>query len=197
MSGCAKAAIIGGIVALVCVAGLGAVLLIAVGRGVDNLSENVVGDAGRPDSLPGGEDGYPGMLKQDRVAGADGTVELAGYTTSATGWARTTAESGQAVICGDVTMLSEARQADTNDPGDVLEVVGAQNWAILTPDGSEGLLSAETSDFDALANFAQGQLGGTSEGKVCFLDPQESGRYVVTWQPRLFNAARGVWLVKL
>jgi hypothetical protein len=197
LSGCAKAAIIGGIVALVCVVGVGAVLLIAVGRGVDNLSERVVGDEGRPDSLPEGEDGYPGMLEQDRVAGADGTVKLAGYTTTATGWARTTADNGQAIICGDVIVQSEERQADTADPDDVLEVVGVQNWTLLTPDGTEGSLSPETSDFDALANFAQGRLGGTSEGKVCFLDSQESGRHVVTWQPRLFNAARSVWLVEL
>jgi hypothetical protein len=197
MSGCAKAAIIGGIVFAVGVVGLGVLLVIAVGRGVDSVAENVVGDEGRPDSLPEGDAGYPGMLKQDRVAGEDGVVKLAGYTTTATGWARATAANGEAVVCGNVTMQSEEREANTDDPDDVLAVIGAQNWAVITPGGGSVPLSAETSDFDALANFAQGRLGGTTRGKVCFVDPREPGRYVVTWHPRLFNAARGVWLVRL
>jgi hypothetical protein len=173
------------------------VLVIAIGRGVDNVAENVVGDEGRPDSLPEGEAGYSGMLKQDRVAGGDGVVRLAGYTTTATGWARATTDAGDAIICGNVTMRSEEREANTNDPNDVLALVGMQNWAVIAPDGSSTPFSAETSDFNALANFAQGRLGGTSAGKVCFIDPGDTGRYVVTWHPRLFNAARGVWLVKL
>ena len=199
MSGCAKALIIGGIVAAVSVVGVIVLLVVVVGRGVDEVSKKVVGVAGRPASLPRGENGYRGMLQRDQVAGETGTVRLAGYTTTATGWSRTTTADGQAVICGDVTMRSPRKQGETNDVGDVLTVVGAENWTLLTPSGVEVQVSNPASDFDAwLANFlANGQIGGTAQGKVCFPDAGESGRYVVTWRPRLFNAARGVWLVRL
>ena len=198
MSGCAKALIIGGIVAAVGVVGLIVVLVVVVDRGVDKLNEQVVGVEGRPASLPDGHAGYPGMLKRDQVAGESGTVRLAGYTTTATGWARTTTEDGLAVICGDVTMRSPVKQGQTNDVGDVLAIVGAENWTLLTPGGAEEPVSSAASDFDALENFlTRGQLGGTARGKVCFPDAGESGRHVVTWRPRLFHAARAVWLTTL
>ena len=144
-----------------------------------------------------GENGYPGMLERDQVAGESGTVRLAGYTTTATGWARTTTDDGLAVICGNVTMRSPLKQGETNDVGDVLTIVGAENWTLLTPAGADVQVSSAASDFDALANFlARGQLGGTAQGKVCFRDAGESGRHVVTWRPRLFKAERAVWLVR-
>ena len=198
MSGCAKALIISGIVAAVAVVGVIVLLVVVVGRGVDRVSKKVVGVAGRPASLPGGEGGYRGMLTRDQVAGESGTVRLAGYTTTATGWARTTTAEGLAVICGDVTMRSPLKQGQTNDVRDVLTIVGAENWTLLTPGGTEEAVSSAASDFDALANFlSRGQLGGTAKGKVCFPDAGEKGRHVVTWRPRLFDAARGVWLVRL
>jgi hypothetical protein len=132
------------------------------------------------------------------VAGASGTVRVAGYTTTATGWARTTTDDGLAVICGDITMGSPLEQGETSDIGDVLAIVGAESWTLLTPRGADVQVSSAASDFDALANFlSRGQLGGTAQGKVCFPDAGESGRHVVTWRPHLFNAVRGVWLVKL
>lgn len=198
MSGCAVALIVGGIMAVLGVVGVIVLLVLAVGRGVEHINNSVVGVEGRPTSLPRGESGYPGMLEQDHVAGASGTVRLAGYTTTAKGWARTTSQSGAAVICGNVTMQSQERQGQTNDPGDVLEIVGAQNWTLVNPDGSEAAVVAEASDFDALANFAvEGRVGGARQGRVCFVDTGDSGRHVVTWRPRLFNAARGVWLVRI
>ncbi len=198
MSGCAKALIVGGIVAAVAVVGVIVLLVVVVGRGVDTLNKKVVGVAGRPASLPAGEKGYPGMLKRDRVAGENGAVRLAGYTTTAAGWARTRTTDGTAVICGDVTMHSPLKQGETSDVGAVLAVVGAENWSLLTPSGVDESVSSGASDFNALANFlARGQVGGTARGKVCFPDPGESGRHVVTWRPRLFNAERAVWLVKL
>jgi hypothetical protein len=198
MSGCAKGLIIGSIVAAVGVVGVIVLLVVVVGRGVDQVSKKVIGVAGRPASLPGGERGYRGMLKRDQVAGESGTVRLAGYTTTATGWARTTTDDGLAVICGNVTMRSPLKQGETNDVGDVLTNVGAQNWTLLTPRGADVQVSTAASDFDALANFlSRGQVGGTAQGKVCFPDAGESGRHVVTWRPRLFNAERGVWLVRL
>jgi hypothetical protein len=198
MSGCAKALIVGGIVAAVGVVGVIVLLAVVVGKGVDKLNRNVVGVAGRPPSLPTGEKAYPGMLKSDRVAGESGTVRLAGYTTTATGWARSTAEDGSAVICGDITMRSPLKQGATSDVGTVLAVVGAENWSLLTPGGTDESVSSAASNFDALANFlARGQVGGTAQGKVCFPDAGASGRHVVVWRPRLFNAERAVWLVKL
>ena len=198
MSGCAKALIIGGIVAAVGVVGVIVLLVVVVRKCVDEVSKNVVGVAGRPASLPRGENGYRGMLTRDQLAGESGTVRLAGYTTTATGWARATTADRLAVICGDVTVRSPLKQGETNDVRDVLTVVGAENWTLLTPGGTEEAVSSAASDFDALANFlSRGQLGGTAKGKVCFADAGEKGRHVVTWQPRLFNAARGVWLVRI
>ena len=150
MSGCAKALIIGGIVAAVSVVGVIVLLVVVVGRGVDEVSRKVVGVAGHPSVVARGEEGYRGMLQHDQVAGEIGTVRLAGYTTTATGWSRTTTAEGQAVICGNVTMRSPRKQGETNDVGDVLTVVGAQNWTLLTPRGVEVQVSSAASDFDTL-----------------------------------------------
>ncbi|MFI5042134.1 MAG: hypothetical protein ACHQNA_09850, partial [Acidimicrobiales bacterium] len=176
---------------------LGGIALVAlIGVGVSHVVHHVAGDAGRPASLPAGEPAYKDDRKQDQVAGSDGTAKLGSTQVTATNWARATAPStGTPLICGDVSVRRPP--AANNTPSQALQLAGNEAWTLESPSGGQTSLSSENSDNSALFNALAGANTGDFSGKVCFADPGESGRYVVLWQPDLFNARRAVWLVKL
>jgi hypothetical protein len=126
---------------------------------------------------------YAGRQKADKLAAADGSVQLSGYTTTVANVERTTDPLSRDLLCGDVTILnrdSDAQRYSTFD------------FRLQTPGGDVRDATITTGD-----GLDTGDLisGGTKTGKVCWEDPGQSGQYVVIWKPDVFNADRGIWLV--
>ncbi|MDP1792575.1 MAG: DUF4352 domain-containing protein [Acidimicrobiales bacterium] len=129
---------------------------------------------------------YPGQQNKDHVAGADGTVEFTGFTTTVKNIRRQASDNQflDDEICADVTMLNRDTKAQDYSEFD---------FKLQTPSGNVKSYELTNSTLDS------GQLvnGGTKSGTVCFTDPEESGQYIVIWKPDPFNADRGIWLVNL
>lgn len=180
-----------GIKVLLVLAGLAAVMVVAIGVavavGIGRASHNLAkaGNALTPDpGRPAGYGGpaYPGMIIQDHVADGSGRVEDFGETVTAGPLARMPALFGVA-LCSAVTITNRSEQTKSFSP---LE------WKLQEPDGT-----VQTVGFTG--TFKSGQIapGGSANGTVCFSDTPQSGTFVLLWQPFTVRADRGVWLSTL
>lgn len=195
-SGCLKAFII--VFAIAVVLGVAAVaLLFFVGeRVVENLDERVNGTPGRPASLPSGADDYEGQRREDVVAGEDGRVDVASLTVTARDWARTSSSDGQPLVCGAVRLDRSTRAGSDFDRA--MRVAGTFAWELVAPDGTTTSYDApSSSSLSSLDEYLEGDRTGQASGRVCFPDPGGSGQFAVTWQPRLLQAERAVWIFRL
>lgn len=195
MSGCLKAFLI--VFALLAAGGIAlTVALVAIGgRVVKHLSVTIAGTPGRPASMPAGAHDYAGERKQDHVTTSGGTVTLGSISASTANWVKTNVQ-GIDYLCGSVAVHRGA--VKTSNPFDAaLELTGDFSWELVPPTGPSVSYLETGTGAAGINNFLSTGQSGDFSGKVCFPYPTGTGQFAVTWQPRLLQAQRAVWLLSL
>lgn len=128
---------------------------------------------------------YPGRQRDDRLAPANGSIDLSGFTTTVTNVEKSSDALSRRLICGEVTIRNRDSRAQRYSSFD---------FRLQTPGGDVKDATISTGN-----TLDSGDLisGGSKTGKVCWEDPGQPGQYIVLWKPDTFNADRGVWLVTL
>jgi hypothetical protein len=86
----------------------------------------------------------------------------------------------------------------TDNPFDAaLQLAGDFAWTLVSPDGTQTSYEPVSSSLSAFSDYLIHGRTGDATGQVCFTDPTGSGQFAVTWQPRLLEAERVVWIVRL
>ena len=166
-------------VAAVAAAVMVVVFVARAGRTSHDITSALVPDPGRPSGYRGAA--YPGMLRQDHVAGPAGVVTALGETVAAGPLQRRPSLLGP-TVCAGVSLTNHS--SATRD-------VGPAEWKLQDPDGT-----VRTTGLTGTLPSVQIAPGGAASGTVCFADPALSGAFVLLWQP-LFSAGRGVWTFAL
>ena len=129
---------------------------------------------------------YPGKEDDDIVAGPDGSVRISGFTVTLGRLKRQTDPAfDYEQLCAPVKLLN--RDTETQDYDD-------SDFSIDYPNGNvKGTQLVYSGGIDS------GSLihGGTTRGRVCFVDRNMHGQHIVTWEPDVFNDNRAVWLLKI
>ncbi len=134
--------------------------------------------------------GYRGALAGDRIAGSSGSVSVGGLAVTANGWTTTSPGSGQQLLCVNASIAN--RNA-------VEAAYGSTDWSLQSPTGDVHTPIPAVYQPGEPPSLTDGRLipGGSTSGRLCFSDPGIAGTYVVSYQPQVPGAGRGVWLVRL
>lgn len=130
---------------------------------------------------------YAGALEKDKVAEPGGSIDLSGWTVTASALTPKESAFGTQNYCTDVTMVNR---------DDEQQEYNGLSWKLQTPNGN-----VQDMTFTGESDLTSGGLapGGNVSKQVCFEDQEAgAGQYVLTWQPDIFSSeARGVWLNSL
>lgn len=132
---------------------------------------------------------YPGKKAGDKVVSPGQSVNLSGWTTTATALKyRTLNQFSGRNICTTVTMTNRDSEQQEYSP---------LSWKLQTPNG--GVQDMTFTGEDNELGSEGLAPGGKVTKLVCFDDKKAGkGLYILSWQPDIFsNGDRGVWLNRL
>ncbi len=182
MSGCLKAFLIVGGIAIVLFVGFVILAVTVFNRATDEL-----GDAIDAETAPFDPD-RPDAQEEDQQAQLGGSVQLAGYTAtvnSAEYRAQISDFETDGYLVANVTIENRDDRSQSYNTFD---------WKLQTPNGQ-----VIDPTFVTEEQLGSGDLveGGSVSGDVVWEVGDVKGRYFLIYKPDPFNAARGIWGVTI